>query len=1014
MKRLLLHGVCALALLALPLFAQTTGSIKVTVKDKSGSPLPGAVVLAESPDFIAKRSATTREDGSATLVALDPAVYDVTVTMTGFQTAKNKNVQVNSGEVASLRFNLAVESVEEELVVISEAPVVDVTQALTSQNITLELTESLPTGRSYQSYLQLVPGVLPDDFSSTGGGNPASRSGLAYRDIGGEVGDSRDNFYYIEGINVTDPVTGTFGANLNTEIIQEQKVITGGVPAEFVGAPGLVSNVITKSGGNEFTGSLNYYHQDDSLVGDNDNRGDENFSTFDTAFTLGGPVIRDKMWFFASYRLIEREDDVVTEDTGDFLRTVTRDDKQFFGKLTWQATNADKFTLSVFTDPTERDGSTDRTVTNARNRSRDSGGDRFILNYQHVFSNSVLEASYSKHNGEVSDFSAGRDPSNEVIFLGGNDAVNGVDINVANTLFDQQLGAFGEDIIDERDNDSFSLSYEIFVDSPFGNHTLKIGAEFEEHNNYRDRSFIGGSEYTSIDSRNLAALQTAGIPLTAGAISDLSWTDTQFDVYNTSDFNGLINTINARSDRESFYALMDTDGDGVITPEEAASAIVFSSTAGNPNGMINYDRTFQSEDGAQETKSEGTTFYIQDTWDVKDFHFNIGIRAERWEHFATTGQEIYTFDWEIAPRLSATWDINGEGRQKVSAYYGRYYDPIRNNMTNFAGSLSGRVREEQVFINDEWLTYRTRGGPQVQDAFFAPTTETPYTDEFTLGYALDFGNNMSLEVNLIKRQVRDILEDYDLSLYAIDTEGNTAYPGPIDDPDTLFLGLDYFGYDENPGSNFVIATLAGGKRDYEGMEVIFRKRFSNGWQVLSSYNRNDMEGNTNSDSNADFQGDVIWLDPRSPNQFGRQPGLIENLFKAAASYEWDNGLQVGGSFRWNSGIYTSRTRLASRRHLPVLADEETTYAGITRRWLEEGAVGAVKNPSFSTLDLRAQYRRDFGLITAEFFLDVFNALDDQDAILLQDLVAGQGATGFGDAKLFQNPRRFYLGMRALF
>ena len=71
-----------------------------------------------------------------------------------------------------------------------------------------------------------MPGVLPDDQAQSG--NPAARSGLNYSDIGGNVGISADNVYYFDGINVTDPVTGTFGANLNTEIIQEQHVITGG------------------------------------------------------------------------------------------------------------------------------------------------------------------------------------------------------------------------------------------------------------------------------------------------------------------------------------------------------------------------------------------------------------------------------------------------------------------------------------------------------------------------------------------------------------------------------------------------------------------------------------------------------------------------------------------------------------------------------------------------------------------------------------------------------------------
>ena len=82
-------------------------------------------------------------------------------------------------------------------------------------------------------------------------------------------------------------------------------------------------------------------------------------------------------------------------------------------------------------------------------------------------------------------------------------------------------------------------------------------------------------------------------------------------------------------------------------------------------------------------------------------------------------------------------------------------------------------------------------------------------------------------------------EDYDLELYA-DPNG---YPGPINHPDSLFLGYEYFGYTENPGSNFVIGTLAGGERNFQGLEFVFRKRFANRWQLLTSYNWADAEGN---------------------------------------------------------------------------------------------------------------------------------------------------------------------------
>jgi hypothetical protein len=347
-------------------------------------------------------------------------------------------------------------------------------------------------------------------------------------------------------------------------------------------------------------------------------------------------------------------------------------------------------------------------------------------------------------------------------------------------------------------------------------------------------------------------------------------------------------------------------------------------------------------------------------------------------------------------------------------------------MTNFAGSVTGRERREQVFVGGEWLTYRIRGGPAQADALFAPTTQTPYTDEFQIGYKIDLGSNMSFEVNAIKRTTEDILEDYDLGLYA----DPDVYGLPVDHPDSLFLGLGYFGYDTPPVSNFVIATLAGGNRDWEGLEFVFRKRMSNNWQMLASYNYADGTGNTNSDSNADFQGDVLWLDPRAINQEGTQPGLVEHLFKIAGTYQWDNGLSVGGTYRWNSGSIVSRTFRASGRNLPLLDINDPDYtggpiqfaggsgrgeAGGAGYWLSPDAVGTLENPSYGILDLRVAYLwRINGRLEADFFLDVFNALDDQKAIRVQDLRSGFNGIEYLEGTDFVDPRRYFLGARLRF
>lgn len=1004
MKRSILIIGLVLALVAGgSAFAQgSSGTIQVVATAQDGSRLPGVTVTATAPDVLGTRTAITNAEGVATLPGLQPSTdYTVTSVLEGFNGARNENVLVRAGQTTTLNVSLTLGAVEEELIVTAESPIVDVTSAVTGQDITLELTESLPTGRSYQSYLQLVPGVLPPDPTNRSE-NPAARSGLNYRDIGGELGVSRDNYYYIEGINVTDPVQGTFGANLNTEIIQEQSVLTGGIPAEFIGAPGLVSNVVTKSGGNDYAGSLNYYFQNDSLVEDNENLPDASFSTYDTAFTIGGPIVRDKAWFFGSYRLLNREEDVISRDTGNFLRTVTEESDQAFGKVSWAPTDSIKLTGTFLSDPEDRDGSFETDRSNSQDFTREAGGDRFIVNYSQVFGSFFVDAAVGKHNGEVSTFAAVQDPRNDVLFQEGDDR----------TLADEQLGGFGNNQIDERDNEFIKVSSEWFFGTSWGDHTLKAGYDYQEHINFRDRIIPGSATYESLAARYI------GAGISAGDVSTGSWTSLAFDPFNVSDFGGFITGVNSSAQRDAIYAALDANGDGTLTPDEVAANLRYTSTSGNPDGLVNYDRTFQSSLGPQETMSEGNTFYVQDTLQTDRFTVNLGVRAEKYEHFATTGENIFTFDWEYAPRASFVFDVLGDGRQKISAYYGRYYDPVRNNLTNFAGTLTGSILEEQVYVApiESWVTYRVRGGPQVQDAFFAPTTKTPYTDDYQIGYQIDLGRSMSFEANLIRRETRDIIEDYDLSLYAFATDGSTQYPGPIDHPDSLFLGFDYFGYTSNPGSNFVIATLAGGERDRDEIELIFRKRYSNNWQALVSYNYADGEGNTNSDSNADFQGDVLFLDPRAPNQLGRQPGLIEHLVKAAASYRFNNGIQLGGTYRWNSGTVASRTFFASRRNLPIRVDADETFefAGIDTRWLAPNAVGSIENPSWDQLDLRVQYNRNFGRFEGEFFLDVFNVFDDQGAIRNEDLVAGTGTTDFGDSIAWVPPRRYYLGARVSF
>ena len=190
---LLLGQICPIFSLVAPCQAGVSPlSVQRGVSPRAAS------VSAAAEDAATTRIGFTDAAGLTELRALNPSArYVVTVELAGFRTSRQAGVLVRAGQTVSLAVSLAVGSVTETVVVTAAPPVVDVTSAIVAEDITLDL---IPTGRSYQSYLQLVPGVLPDDPDSPG--NPASKSGLNYSDIGGDgvdvirtVEQSQDQFY---------------------------------------------------------------------------------------------------------------------------------------------------------------------------------------------------------------------------------------------------------------------------------------------------------------------------------------------------------------------------------------------------------------------------------------------------------------------------------------------------------------------------------------------------------------------------------------------------------------------------------------------------------------------------------------------------------------------------------------------------------------------------------------------------------------------------------------------------
>ncbi len=513
----------------------TTGTIQVIVEDPQGGRLPGVSVTAASTDVVTTRTAVSDAEGVATLEALAPSArYSVKAQLSGFRDLERTDILVRTGQVTTLRMELTLSTVTESVTVQGQTtPLVDVTRATTGTDITLQLTESLPTGRSYQSYLQLVPGVLPDSQSAAG--NPSSRSGMNWKDVGttsDNIGSSTDNFYYFEGINVTDPVTGTFGANLNTEIIQEQKVYTGGLPAELVGASGLVSTVITKSGTNSYSGSANYFFQNNNLVAANKHNADNTFSSNDAAFTVGGPIMKNNLWAFGSYRYIKNTQDVNAQDTRALLRTVDTIGHQSFVKGTYAPTQNDTISFMFLNDPQTRSGSIDPTVVNSRDRAREQGGNNYSATYSRIFRNLLIDGAYNKHDAEITDIATLRTNRNTVAFQK----------QTARTLVDEQLGGYGQDFPETRPTQQFRISAQY----QWKEHRIKGGYEWAQHKDIRDLLYLPESRPFAVHLDRAACMAR----VTAASLADSTlWSTRQFDVTNASDFNGLIATIDKLPNR---------------------------------------------------------------------------------------------------------------------------------------------------------------------------------------------------------------------------------------------------------------------------------------------------------------------------------------------------------------------------------------------------------------------------------------------------------------------------------
>ena len=480
MHRFQLNKIAVFAIVAglalAPTFAKTEGSLAGIVKDGQGAPLPGVTVTVSSADLIGgSRSTTTDANGNYRFPALPPGNYAIKSELFGFKTFEQDGIQIQINQPASFNPVMGVEGVEIGIEVRAHEDIVQPEKTQVSTALNNEFVDNIPVlGRSYQTLLLLAPGVVNEAGNGTFGGANVNSHGAR----------GNANQYMFDGGNTTDTNLGTFGTNFNQDAVDQIEVITAGYKAEFGRSDGAISNILTKSGGNEFEGSFRFDLRDSSL----DKRGsgkqafqDQDFYRRYYSATLGGPFVKDRFWFFLSLYYQDRKQ--VSQYEGGAYPVQDRPAEfwDYFAKLTYQINDDHQLLFSFHFDPaTIHNAYSNGDFPPEHRTEQHQEGKFYLVKESAVFTPNVfLESLVYVTDGQVLEIGPDSDAPSSSFPYPGYDQSTGAYVGANNFI-----------VATNRDRNQFREDLSIFIDDAMGTHDMKIGVNYElEFANETDVTF---------------------------------------------------------------------------------------------------------------------------------------------------------------------------------------------------------------------------------------------------------------------------------------------------------------------------------------------------------------------------------------------------------------------------------------------------------------------------------------------------------------------------------------------
>lgn len=971
----------AAVLCATPALAQeTTGGVSGTVVDSSKAAIPGATVRLEGGAV--NQIQITDGEGRYSFVAIPPGTYRLTTTLSGFSTGLAENVPVAIGKTTPLNFELSIGGVSEQVTVESDAARVDVAQTTIQTNVSAATIENLPKGTNMASLLKLSPAARPEPLSG------------GYQ-IDGASGS--ENSFMIDGLETSNFRTGVLNVNNNLpfEFIQEMSIKTSGFNAEFGGATGGVVSVVTKSGTNQFRGMGGIEFEPSGLAGDprgrlnafrtgtgasfvqvneylNDKKDD--YTNVYPVFGLGGPILRDRAWFFASYspQIFNetRTTEYFTSDprtrtkTGEETYERTRKSEYFQGRVDVQPFNSLRLTGGFTYNPYIEDGLFPHSQISLGNAppAANFGGSTGLLT-----GNSLTSQQGGKQAGNNFNISGTWTPGNRVV------VTSRVARGYLNELLASEMvpqatryrcagsappaGAgcsLGFDSIPTGNSQRYEDSSErwtvdnnvaFLVDNLAGRHEFKVGHQYSRVANDVNTGY-----------------------------ADLGIVDLYYD-YSINDLTG----------RD------DPDTPGAIG---AGRAIRFGTVGAAAN--------------------TANSIYFQDRWQPTNrLTINAGVRMEKEDLPSFNGfAPPINFGWgdKIVPRLGVAYDVTGDGRTKAFASFNRFQDRLKFELprgsfggdfyridyfeifpehTNYDYYTVGRVLGSNQDVlggqcpiaNSSGLSrcqydYRIASNDPAADIYTGKVDPDlkPFTQtEFTVGAERELARSLILSLRYSRKSLDHAVEDAGFPT----AEGSEAY----------IIGNPGEGLHAATAAQFGYAKTTKPERVYNAFETRLERRFSNNFQYQLAYTFSKLEGNYSGLASSDENGRT------SPgvNRFFDLPHLGFTLDGTP-----DNGplatdrphvLNASGAYLFNWGDRQS-TNVAAFTTFQS-GTPQTTFYTFYAAAVAYGRGDMGRTPMYTNTDLLLSHRIRFGgskYMSLE--LNVLNLFDEDNVLGYYNVNAG--------------------------